>query len=295
MVFKGRANEILQVEDIISKDNFAVREKLKDSLYIIWNIRDEGHLTIDGIDHVLGKNQILFLTEAHEAEINKITQARLLKFNRSFYCILDHDSEVGCKGILFFGDPNVPLIDIPEREKEKFEILWSMLKLELNAQDDFQMDMLQILLKRLLILCTRIFKDQNNLSNFDHNRLDVVREFHFLVERHFKDHHDVNYYADKLHRSAKTLSNIFSKMHSKSPLQVIHERILVEARRQLLYTKKPVKEIAYELGYDDLQSFSRFFKSKEKFSPAQYRSNYLNDQEKLTSQQEIMPTIALAL
>jgi AraC-like DNA-binding protein len=52
---------------------------------------------------------------------------------------------------------------------------------------------------------------------------------------------------------------------------VIHDRIHIEAKRQLLFTQKIVKEIAFELGFEDITSFSRFFKNKEGQSPKEFR------------------------
>ena len=52
---------------------------------------------------------------------------------------------------------------------------------------------------------------------------------------------------------------------------MISERIIIEAKRELYLTNKAVKEIAYELGYDDEYYFSRFFKAKAAISPQMYR------------------------
>jgi hypothetical protein len=108
---------------------------------------------------------------------NRIPQSRSLKsnhcpldsFNRAFYCIADHDSEVGCKG--FFGASQFPKITIPDEELEKFEILWKMFAIEMESKDDLQNDMLLMMLKRLLILCTRIYKEQTELTTFDKSQL----------------------------------------------------------------------------------------------------------------------------
>ena len=54
-------------------------------------------------------------------------------------------------------------------------------------------------------------------------------------------------------------------------MQFIRERILLEAKRLLVYSDKSIKEIAYEIGFEDIQSFSRFFKGKENKSPSEYR------------------------
>ena len=81
-------------------------------------------------------------------------------------------------------------------------------------------------------------------------------------------------YADLLNKSPKTLSNLFKKITDKSPLKFIHDRKMLEARRLLAYTEMSVKEIAYELGFDDLQSFSRFFKKLASIAPSDFKSQW---------------------
>ena len=146
-----------------------------------------------------------------------------------------------------------------------------MFKIEMKSRDSLQIEMLQMMLKRLIILCTRLIKEQNQQSQLELPTLDLIREFNFLVEIHFKEKHTVAEYAALLNKSPKTLSNFFAKHHDKTPLQIIQGRILLEARRMLAHTDHPVKIIAYEVGFDSIQSFSRFFKSKEGLSPNDFR------------------------
>lgn len=75
-----------------------------------------------------------------------------------------------------------------------------------------------------------------------------------------------------LHKSPKTLSNIFSTCKLPSPLRVIHERVEAEAKRLLLYSNKSAKEIADILGFEDQASFSRFFKNMTGQSAVQFRN-----------------------
>jgi AraC family transcriptional activator of pobA len=74
-----------------------------------------------------------------------------------------------------------------------------------------------------------------------------------------------------LNKSPKTLSNLFRKISDKSPLQFIHSRRMLEARRLLLHSTSSIKEVAYELGFEDLQTFSRFFKREEGKSPTAFQ------------------------
>jgi AraC-like DNA-binding protein len=80
----------------------------------------------------------------------------------------------------------------------------------------------------------------------------------------------VQHYAALLNKSPKTIANLFSSHSTKTPLQVIHERIITEAKRLLLYTDKSVKEIANDLGFTDLTHFSKFFKNQTGQSPTDF-------------------------
>lgn len=71
-------------------------------------------------------------------------------------------------------------------------------------------------------------------------------------------------------KSPKTLSNNFAKFE-KSPLQIIHDRIILEAKRLLIYTEKTAKEIAYEIGFEDASHLSRMFKKHTSFSPSEFK------------------------
>ena len=65
--------------------------------------------------------------------------------------------------------------------------------------------------------------------------------------------------------------NYFKKYNQKTPIKFIHERIIIEAKRQLLFTDKSIKALTFELGFEDIQSFSRFFKNCTNKSPKEFR------------------------
>ncbi|WP_103072012.1 helix-turn-helix domain-containing protein [Aquimarina sediminis] len=272
MIFLGNVKEYLRLETVNKNNGEILKEVVDSSLTVLWFESDCNELIIDGKKQIFSRNQIVFLTEFHNVVIEDIKQARFLRFNRPFYCILDHDTEIGCKGILFFGASQLPVIKIPQEEIDIFETLWKMFTIEMQSNDSLQIEMLQMMLKRYLILCARVYKLQENYPSSKADS-DIIREFNFLVEQHFKAKHSVAEYAELLHKSPKTLSNVFSKIGSKTPSQYIQDRIMLEARRLLYYTDMQIKEIAYEVGYEDIQAFSRFFKKQEGVSPSEFKEN----------------------
>ena len=128
-----------------------------------------------------------------------------------------------------------------------------------NLAKDYNEEMLRMQLKRFIIICTRIAREHFSVGADREKLFDTVRRYYVLVDEHFRTKKRVQDYAGLLHRSPKTLANLFASCGQPSPLNIIHDRVNAEARRLLLYTTKSAKEIAYLLGYEDTAAFSRFF------------------------------------
>ena len=278
MIYDGKANEYFQVEDLdeTSKQSLnAPTGNLKEDAckVVIWFQGEGCELLIDTMPYTFKKDDVIFLTEFHMVEAKRQCSVKLLRFNRPFFCISDHDSEAGCRGVLFFGSTGVPTIHLENDETGRFKYIWKLVEDELHSRDSLQLDMLQTLVKNMLIVATRIYKMQTNYKVFDQASMDVIRSFNYLVEKHFREKHAVAEYAALLFKSPKTLSNIFSRLGSKTPSQFIYDRIMTEGRRKLQYTDKSVGDIGYHLGFTDVQAFSRFFTNNEGVSPTQFREN----------------------
>lgn len=277
MTYTGQNNEILELNEHKKDELLELDKDFKNPLLFIW-VKGQGcEIKYEETTQILKDNTILCLTVFHKIEFNNLETARIIKFNREFYCVLDHDNEVSCKGLLFYGASQLPFLQIPDEEMEKFETFWRMFNIEMQSKDELQQEMLQMMLKRFIILCTRIHKSQNNISKLDNKEVDIVREFNYLVEQHFKTKHTVKEYASLMMKSPKTISNTFTQLSNRSPLQIIHERKLLEAKRMLRYTDKAIKEITYELGFEDIQTFSRFFKKMENISPSDFKNSILGN------------------
>ncbi len=199
----------------------------------------------------------------------------VIQFNREFYCVQDHDHEVSCNGILFNGALSTPMLQLNEEERQAFSVILEVMKYEFKNRDEVQLEMMKTVLKRFIIMCTRLAKLQYADKLIDPNDLDMVRHFSALVEKHFRVRHKVSDYAELMNKSPKTLSNVFNALGEKTPLQIIHDRIILEARKLLLFTDKSAKEISYELNFSDPVQFSRFFKNVCGVSPLDFKKNGL--------------------
>ncbi len=82
----------------------------------------------------------------------------------------------------------------------------------------------------------------------------------------------VQYFAKKLNLSAPYLTDLLKQETGKSTQEHIHQQIMEMAKTKLLTSNRSVSEIAYELGFEYPQYFSRIFKKKVGITPAEYRS-----------------------
>lgn len=272
MKYSNQDGAFIELFEISSENCTVLKSSKSSELSLLWFNSDNNVLIIDAVKYTFDKNDIISLTEFHKIEVVKINSLKLIRWNRSFYCIVDHDSEVGCKGILYYGASNLPVIKPNKENLEILNTVLKMLQIEFNSKDNLQLEMLQMMLKRVLILCTRIYKLQSNYFQKEESNIDIIREYNYLVETHYKEKHSVSHYADMLNKSPKTLANLFKKSGNQTPLFYIKNRIMLEARRLLSYTDKPISEIGYELGFTDVQVFSRFFKNIEGISPTEFKN-----------------------
>ncbi|WP_339836882.1 helix-turn-helix domain-containing protein [uncultured Maribacter sp.] len=233
--------------------------------------RYPSEIVVDGIPYTIAPNSLLALTIVQFLQFINGRDLIVYQFNREFYCIKDHDQEVSCAGLLFFGHAHIPVIDLGKEEQRKFDTLHEVFIDELQTADTIQAEMLRMLMARFIIISTRLLKAKEGFSTAPKNlKIDLLRNFNMLVEAHYKSEHSVSFYADKLFKSPKTLSNTFAKLNT-SPLLLIHERITLEVKRLLTYSDKTAKEIAYEIGFDDASHLSRLFKKQTKVSPSEFK------------------------
>ena len=252
-------------------------------IHIHWNRNNTPiKIHLDSLTFQLAPNQIFTTTFFQHLEIsNTEPPLTTFSFNREFYCIVDHDQEVSCNGILFFGTQDTPIITLDDVEEKKFSLLYEVFIDEFSTRDNIQGEMLRMLLKRLIIKTTRLAKQQLISKEIKETQIDIVRQFNVLVDIHFKEKRQVSEYAELLYKSPKTLSNLFLKYNQKTPLQIIHERIVLEAKRLLLYTDKTAKEIAYDLGFEEVASFHKMFKKVVGNTPQQFKSEIKGKNEQL--------------
>lgn len=252
---------------------FFSKDRFNKYFTIAWNPGESQIVTIDGTEYEFPGNTLLTLLFSQSFSFENSESIIAWQFNREFYCIIDHDSEVSCVGFLFSSTDHM-FVKLNDHAQQKLQLLSNVFIEELNTSDHIQNEMLLVLLKRLIIYVTRLAKSGYvPVKKLPDERFHIIRKFNLLVEAHFKSEHSVSFYAQQLCKSPKTLSNLFAIFNQKTPSQIIQERITVEARRLLSYTDKSIKHITFELGFEDVAYFSNFFKKNIGVSPSDFRNS----------------------
>jgi AraC-like DNA-binding protein len=275
MIYSFADNKLESILNLVMDEESFCKKTcgLADSLLTIaWNRGSDQTVVIDDLSYDFPSNTVLPLMAYNTFEFSNPIDIVAWQFNKAFYCIVDHDKEVSCAGFLFYGSQDFLFIKLDDKHHRKMDLLVQMFEDEFTEEDDsIQGEMLRILLKRLIILTTRLGKQQYVSEELSNEDSDVVRSFNLLVEQKFREFHQVQDYASMLNRSPKSLSNLFARQNNESPLQVIKNRIILEAKRLLKYSSKTSKEIAFELGFEEPASFSRFFKNQVGESPSAFQ------------------------
>jgi len=229
---------------------------------IVCNTGGMQKVIIDNISYTMPASCVLPLVANQHFMFEQPENLVAWQFNRDFYCIVDHDAEVGCVGFLFYGIRHPLFIALSPEEAESISLIGTLCVEDMTVKDKMQGEMLRTLLKRLIIKITRIAKKQTeNYEHFTDEKMDTIRRFNLLLETYYRTRHEVQFYARAMNKSPKTLTNIFGLCNYPSPSKLIQKRIILEAKRYLYYTGKSAKEVADELGFTSTAHFSRFFKA----------------------------------
>jgi AraC family transcriptional activator of pobA len=229
-------------------------------------------MTINGISYDFEPFGLIPLLSGQVFSFEKPELVTSWQYSRNFYCLTDSYFEISCLGMLFHGYSGNLFLKLDDEHREKLRGLQQMFIEEFDTIDTIQTDMLQMLVKRLVIITTRLAKEQYlGDKMYEEEKFDLIRQFNLLVDQNYNTEHQVQYYASQLNKSPKTLTRIFAQYGYSPPSAMIQDRIIMEAKRLFYYTSLSAKEIAFELGFTDAGHFSRFFKNATQQNPSDLR------------------------
>jgi AraC-like DNA-binding protein len=140
--------------------------------------------------------------------------------------------------------------------------------------DKYQHVLLKNYLHNILVVAERERRKQDFREIKPSPDLDYVLLFRDLLEKNFKMFKSVAKYASSMSITDKRLNKATTAILDKTPKQMIDERVLLEARRLLVHSNTSIREVAFELGFDEPTNFIKYFRKHIQSTPSEFRENF---------------------
>lgn len=262
---------------LFSFDNNSYFDHLQRNNYysLIWVTEGTGKLKTGFSEYNFEPNSLFSFTPYQPFMFSSnLVKGMAIYFHSDFFCIHKHQTEVTCNGVLFNNIYQKPFIVVDETLQNILNKVIEDIKSEMQNPGLAQYELLISLMKIFLISASRSKAQQQpeTMASKEGDKEPVIlQQLKDAIDNDFKSKHTPKEYAVLLNISPNALAKITKKHFNKTLTNLIAERIIIEAKRELYLTNKSVKEVAYELGYDDEYYFSRFFKKNVNISPQVYR------------------------
>jgi len=267
LTFKEQAASfvILTMEEITAvQGDFADLPHRHNYYSVIWSFTATGKHIIDFREYPILPGHIFFVSpnQVHQVITNPGSTGILIFFTPEFL-LKNSIQEDFVSNLKLFQDSGVtPALPIgPEMEPKLMDFAVNMIS-AFNSDHDMRLETIGAYLRLFLIECNShcsLFPGANT-QNLEVGRT-LTQHFKKLVENNFHESHQVKDYASLLNVTPNYLNEVIRSTIGESAKDYIQNRIILEAKRMLIFTKKSVKEIGYDLGFEDPSHFSKFYKT----------------------------------
>jgi AraC family transcriptional regulator, transcriptional activator of pobA len=244
---------------------------------IIWVTRGSGTHHIDFKTYQVKEDVIFFISpeQVHDLQMQPNHSGFVMLFTTDFIeqnGIPQHWLQDS--GFFFRCDDVAPLL-IPEScDKSRLLQLIEGINTEFRQQKKFYQEAIGSMLKLFLLECKRIYSTlPAERIERSHSGGNLIKQFKDLLDNRFKEWHKVAEYAQALHITPNYLNEIVTQETGNSAKDMILNRIMLEAKRFATYSETSVKEVAYNLGFEDPAHFSKLFKNQEEQGFTDFRAS----------------------
>ncbi len=269
--------EIVDLEKIllIKKDIMCVPHRAQ-FYHVMFLEKAAGTHYIDFKPIELEDHSLIFipLNSINKFDPNGRYEGKAIIFTRHFFCRNEDDIRFLHSSILFNNLYGITPVKFSPHASELRVFIDSMLS-EFKRQPDIeQYPILQNMLHIFLLMAERKIRKQGATIMKSSPALDDLLHFREILENDFIREKSVKGYALKMGISEKQLHKATTSLLDKTPKQIIDERVLLEAKRLLVHGNQSIKEIAYELGYDEPTNFIKYFRKHSGITPTDFRGKY---------------------
>lgn len=267
---------INRAEDVFKSMNWNI-PPIRWSYYRISFITQGSGDIITGMYKFKAKKKLLVITPARVISTSKNwsrdTKGFVLMFNLDFFLHNNFPHKfIANKKILQASIK--PYLVVNANQAKELTNIFEVIYNECEGTKNHKNELIALKIIELLILSERLFAEEHN---FDTNlpAKDIIKRFVNLVERNFLHERSVAFYAKKLNVHPNHLNSLVKKFTGSTAKEAIMGRIILETKYLLHSTNLSIKEISNQLGFEDPNYFSVFFKKSEKMSPVNYKASFI--------------------
>lgn len=266
--------EIIDIELLLTKNKKVATEYHRTNFYhIIWNQSGNATHYIDFKPINTENGTILFVPKdcVQSFDTTNVYKGKIILFTENFFVKNPNDSKFLQSTIVFNDLFEITQINC-QQQPNPLTDLFLCIENEYNKPTDkFKQEILRNYLFNFLLLAERE-KIKHGYKVIEPSvSLDYILLFKDILEKNYKSHKAVSEYASELNITEKKLYNATIQIFGKSPKEMIDERLLLEIKRLLAHTNTNVKEIAYEMGFDEPSYFIKYFKKHTNQTPVEFR------------------------
>ncbi len=201
--------------------------------------------------------------QVHQLQLERMTKGCFLIFSEAF--IAEHLQYTQILQLSFLQTNSLPsVLQLSNQDFDKYLTYTNEIE---KAQDvNVQMAWLNIVFQKLKVA----FESKSNFYA-QTSKDEVLVRFKNLLEYHFTEEHLPSFYAEQIAITEKKLNQKIREVYGATTSEIIANRVLLEAKRLLINSSLSIKEIAFDLGFNDPAYFSRFVKKHTFKSPKELR------------------------
>jgi AraC family transcriptional activator of pobA len=252
-----------------------------DFFEIVWIRSGGGRLTCDLQQHAFGPGTFIVLSpgQVHSWTFDIHTVGRIASFTAEFLALSPECPALLSKMPFLYSDPG-SLLALDAEESRRVENVFAqfeeLTRVEAAGRDDVARAYLIVLLSLIRQGFARRTPTPASRPSSAEGDL-LVQRFRLALEQHMPGVVEVGVIARQLRVSRSQLNEALRRGTGRSASEIIHERVLLEAKRVLLHSSLTVAEIAYRLKFQDPSYFGRFFRKYSGRTPGAYREAVLRD------------------
>ncbi|MES2764186.1 MAG: helix-turn-helix domain-containing protein [Bacteroidota bacterium] len=237
-------------------------------------LKGGGTHEIDFETFAIEDNSIHFISpgQIHLLNRDKKSKGYVVLFSREFYHLGNRNIDA-LYDLLFLNKNNLnPTIRIPKSLLPLFINQIQNIETEFSSSNADKPELLYTYLQVLLIQSKRLFLLQSEVLPGNPST-EMLQRFRVAVEKNFRTIHKVSAYADLLCVTPSHLNDVIQESAGISASQLIHDRLILEAKRMLFHSDESISQIANALSFEDSSYFTRFFKKQSGMPPGDFRIN----------------------